>query len=255
MTVFANKQKLAEYKYKNEEEFERDIYQSYKLLFGGHTIFIDAKKKIVSKTLGGTIPDGFFFDLSDRENPEFYLVEVELSSHSFFNHIFPQITKFFAFYKNTKKQKELIEKLFSVINEDVNLRREFKKYLGEQEIFKFLSDTIDNSQNILLLMDGEKGELPEVIDTYSDTWGRMVKPLVVKKFVGLDQIVYTMTPDFEAITYINPDGLQHPEEETPQKINEEFHLEGIPEEIRKIYEEIKRTTLKLNPGAQFNPQK
>jgi len=88
MTVFSNRKRLDEYKYKNEEEFERDIYDSYKLLFGGHTIFVDAKKKIVSKTLGGTIPDGFFFDLSDIENPEFYLVEVELSSHSFFNHIF-----------------------------------------------------------------------------------------------------------------------------------------------------------------------
>ena len=29
------------------------------------------------------------FDLKDPDNPEFYLVEVELAKHSFYNHIFP----------------------------------------------------------------------------------------------------------------------------------------------------------------------
>lgn len=135
MSIFCNGKRINQYRYKSEEEFEKDIATFSKTLFGKSTIYIDAKKKIVSKTLGGTIPDGFFFDLSDIENPEFYLVEVELSSHSFFNHIFPQITKFFAFFKNTKKQKDLIGKLFSIINVDSILKNEFKKFLGEQEIF------------------------------------------------------------------------------------------------------------------------
>ena len=72
-----------------EKDFERDIFDNYKLLFGSNTILIDAKKKIAGRELGATIPDGFLFDLSDKKESKFYLVEVELTKHSFHNHIFP----------------------------------------------------------------------------------------------------------------------------------------------------------------------
>jgi uncharacterized membrane protein len=79
-----------------------------------------------------------------------------LASHDFFRHIFPQITKFFAFFKNRKSQSELIKKIYSEIDNNVALKKQFKKYLGEKEIFKFVNDTIENSQNILIIIDGEK---------------------------------------------------------------------------------------------------
>jgi hypothetical protein len=79
------------------EEFEELIRLQSKLLFGGNTIFVSTKRKLAGLTLGATIPDGFLFDMSDVENPDFYLVEVELQKHDFHRHIFPQITKFFAF--------------------------------------------------------------------------------------------------------------------------------------------------------------
>ena len=179
MNIFQNGKKYTAHQYSTEEEFENDIVDSYKLFFGASSIYINAKKKIDSKSLGGTIPDGFFFDFSDTSDPQFYLVEVELSGHSFFNHIFPQVTKFFAFYRNHKVQKSLVEKLFSTINTDGALRNEMKAHIGHQEIYKFLSDIVENSQNILLIIDGDKTELPEILDTYSDTWGKMVKHLIV----------------------------------------------------------------------------
>jgi hypothetical protein len=77
---------------------ENLLFANSKSLFGQSSILIEAKKKIDNKALGGTIPDAFLFDLKDPDNPEFYLVEVELAKHSFYNHIFPQITKFFAFF-------------------------------------------------------------------------------------------------------------------------------------------------------------
>ncbi len=55
-----------------------------KIFFGENTIFIDAKKKIDSKNIDATIPDGFLFDLSYPENPEFYHVEIELAKHDFY---------------------------------------------------------------------------------------------------------------------------------------------------------------------------
>ncbi|GAH96596.1 unnamed protein product, partial [marine sediment metagenome] len=128
----------------------------FKICFWEKAIYINIKNKIESKSLGKAIPDGILFNLADIDNPEFYLVEIELFKHDFYNHIFPQITKFFAFFNNPKSQGELIERIFSIINIDNELREEFKKYIGRKEIFKFIKDTIENSQNILLIIDDNR---------------------------------------------------------------------------------------------------
>ena len=254
MILLKDGQRFTEYKFKLEAEFEKVIVNSHKLIFGRDTIYIDAKKKIGSNTLGSAIPDGFLFDMSDPENLEFYLVEAELESHDFYHHIFPQITKFFAFYRNSKRQKELVEKLFATINTDAGLKRQFKKYLGEQEIYKFLSDVIDSSQNILLVLDGEKPELPEITDTYSDTWGKMVKVLMVKRYVCKNDAIVTVHPEFESIEY----SYEETPSEAEQKntiYSEEFHLEGVSEPVKAIYQHIKTQIKKIDKSFILNPQK
>lgn len=254
MIILQNGQRFTEHKYQLEADFEKEIADSQKAIFGKDTIYIDTKRKIGSEALGDTIPDGFLFDMSDPDNFEFYLVEVELEKHDFYRHIFPQITKFFAFYKNSKRQKELVEKLFSTINTDSALKRQFKKYLGDEEIFKFLNDVIDSSQNILMIIDGNKPELPEITDTYSDTWGKMVKLLNVKKFVHKKESIFTVDPEFETIEFSY--------EETPTEAekkstiySEEFHLEGVGENVKSVYENLKKEVLDIDDSVFFNPQK
>jgi predicted transport protein len=251
MILFSNNKRFSELKFINEPDFEKQIFSRSKNFFGKNTILIDTKKKIESEYLGGSIPDGFLFDMSDTENPEFYLIEVELEKHDFFKHIFPQITKFFSFFKNTEKQKELVEKLFSTINTENALKKQFKKYLGEKEIFKFLTDTIGNSQNILIIIDGTKSEFTEIIDTYADTWGKMVKILEIRKFGTKGDEIFTMSPEFEAIQYSTPTDA---ESETIS-ITEDFHLEGLDENLKNLYQEIKSRIEQSIPDAVFNPQK
>ena len=123
MILIKDVKRYDEKKFSLEADFENEIVAAKKMIFGQDAIYIDAKKKIGTLALGKTIPDGFLFDLSDQDNFEFYIVEVELEKHDFYNHIFPQITKFFAFFKNSKRQKELVEKLFSTINTDSALKR------------------------------------------------------------------------------------------------------------------------------------
>jgi len=130
MAIISNGKRFAQIKYAIEKDFEEEVVTQSKILFGKSTIYINAKKKIDSKSLGAVVPDGFFFDFADSTDPQFYVVEVELSEHSFYNHIFPQVTKFFAFFKSTRLRKSLVDKLFSVIAADEILRGEFKKYLG-----------------------------------------------------------------------------------------------------------------------------
>lgn len=250
--IFHSNNKFTEFTYTYEKDFGEAITNNSKLLFGVSTIYIDLKAKIDAKSLGGTIPDGLLFDLKDIDNAEFYLVEVELAKHDFYKHIFPQITKFFAFFKNPKSQNELIGKIYEVIQSDKDFEKEFKKYLAGKEIFKFIKDTIENSQNILLILDDPKPELPEIIHTYAETWGKMVQVLIFKEYRHKDDEILSLTPDFESIKLGELPGVK-PEGEVTY--TEEWHLDGVDSKVKKIYQIIKSSMLEFKPSLRFNPQK
>ncbi|MFM2385496.1 MAG: hypothetical protein RL660_253 [Bacteroidota bacterium] len=252
MKLFKSGKVYSQFQFDKEADFEKEVVQNSKQFFGQNSIYIDAKRKIETKALGNSIPDGFLFDLSDTYNPEFYIVEVELAKHDFFNHIFPQITKFFGFFKNHKGQGDLVEKIFTIINSDEELKREFKKYLGDREVYKFVKDTIQKSQNILLVIDGEKKELPEIMETYADTWGKMVKLVLLRKFSSGADNIYAMHPEFENIEFAE---IENETDGSTIDYDEDYHLEGVSESVRDIYKAIKENVLTINPNLVFNPQK
>ena len=257
MSIIVNGKRFEISRYKAESIFEDDVVTSSKTLFGESTIYINAKKKIESKSLGGVIPDGFFFDFSDPTDPQFYIVEVELSQHIFYSHIFPQITKFFAFYKNNRLQKALVDKLFTIVDNDKQIHNEFKKYLGQTEVYKFLSDILETSQNILLVSDGNIRELPEIMDTYTDTWGKMVRFIEIKKFTNGNDVVYSVSPDFETIQLVESEGAVEISSEEPEqpKYTEQFHLDDTSQNVKDIYARIKDSAMAIDPKLIFNPQK
>ena len=255
MIVYKDQNRFVEAEIKLEKQLEDDVVNNYKLFFGADSIYIDAKRKLDSKSLGGCIPDGFLFDLSDKDNPEFYIVEVELAKHDFYGHIFPQFTKFFGFFKISNNKGDLVDKLFGIINNDDSLKRNFKKYLQEKEIYKFIKDLIDESQNILLVIDGEKSELPDVMNTYNDTWGKFVKIIVLKKFVSGNDVLFTMDPEFENIDYSYVNKVIDEKQETSIEYDEHYHLENVREDIKNTYMEIKNRILKINNDAKFNCRK
>ena len=256
--IYQNGIRYVEKQYNTESDFERLVVENSKTFFGEDTIFVDVKKKIDNDSLGGVIPDGFLIDFSDKNNPEFYLVEVELVKHSFFNHIFPQITKFFAFFKNPASQGKLIEKLYTIFESDEPLRKELKTKIGSKEIFKFVKDTIENSQNILLIIDGEKKELPEIIETYTDTWGKMVKVAILKEYSPMENYsnsIFTLSPDFENIENIDIVTEKKDEEKSKSVYSESFHLEGVDDKVIAIYIRIKEALIDKIPTLQFNSQR
>jgi len=252
MILLQNGKQYKEYNYDLEESLEKEVIANSQLLFGTKSIFIEAKRRIDTKAIGASIPDGFLFDLSDKDHPEFYLVEAELAKHDFYRHIFPQITKFFAFFKNRKSQSELIEKIYSTVDSDGELKKEFKKYLGEKEIFKFIKDTIETSQNILIVIDGLKDELPEIIDTYTDTWGKMVKVMVLKKFTAGNEFIYTVEPEFSDIEYST---IELGNKEDALDITVDYHLEGVKDNVKLIYNTLVQSLLHFDKTLIFNPKK
>lgn len=240
--------------YSKEDDFEQLVAHNARTIFGDKAMYIDAKKKVNTSSLGGTIPDGFLIDLSDRDDPQFYLVEVELQSHDFFRHIFPQITRFFAFYRDSKQRHRLIETMFGLFESSPALIKQLRDLIGSHETYKFLKDTVDNGQNILIVIDGPKAEFKEIMDTYTDTWGRMVKVQIVSHFQRDSSSILTVEPPFQAIPFedaVSPDK----EMSEPSQYSEEFHLDGCETKIRDLYGRLKAEFLSIKSTLRFNPVK
>ena len=255
MVLYYQDKKLSEQQFKSEAEFENIIVENSNLFFGDSSIFIETKKKIDSKFLGGTIPDGFLIDLSDIDNPEFYIVEVELANHDFYKHIFPQITKFFSFFKNPQSVSELVEKIFNIINKDSSYKKRLKSLIKSQEIYKFLKDLIESSHNILLIIDGDKDELPEIMETYTDTWGSMVTLMLIKKFKYKDEIIYSVQPDFNDIQYGDAESSTLKRSNKVFYLTEEEKLNQTSQEAKEAYLKIKSELLNISDEIIFNPQR
>ncbi|MGN7940957.1 hypothetical protein [Virgibacillus sp. 6R] len=254
MSVYFRNQRFSEVAYTKEIELERDVVLNAEMFFGQRSIYIDTKKKIEGKSLGGSIPDGFLFDLSDLNNPVFYIVEAELSQHSFYGHIFPQITKFFAFFNNRKSQDELINKLYSLVQEDKEITEKFRSLLGKQELYKFMKDTVENSRNILIIIDGEKKELPDIMETYAE-WGNTVKLLILKKYSDGRDTVFTLEPDFENVEYSVMNIEEDADEEVKKEYTEEILMEYAIKEIRELYLSIRNRVKQSYSDAEFNATK
>jgi predicted transport protein len=253
--IYMEGKRFTETEFEREEEFEKIIRDNSKTLFGSKTVYFDLKNKVESKTLGSAIPDGLLFDFKDKENPEFYLLEVELQKHDFYKHMFPQITKFFAFFKNPTSRNNLIDKVFSIVKSDPKLEAEFTELLGKKEIYKSLKDMIENSQNILLILDENKPELQEVFETYTDTWDKMVKVEILKQYTANGKTIFTMNPDFEEIELVEPTVEEEAEEGYPERYSESYHLEDVENNIVRVYEKIKNAMTRLDPEIKVNPQK
>lgn len=257
MLILNKDKKYIEFWYELEKDYEKEIEDNSDHIFGSKAVYIPYKRKINTRNLGGTIPDGFLIDFSDESNPEFYIVEIELSTHDFYSHIFPQITKFFAFFRNQISKSELIRKIFEIIQSDTQIRNNIVRFINNSEIFKFINDLITDSQNILLVIDEMKPEFSEIQETYTDTWGKYVKIINVKLFHHNNQeVIFLINPEFEDISYIaNIEQSSEEEPEENSQIDENYHLSELAPKINDIYNYIKTAIRDFNSEVIFNPQK
>lgn len=248
--IFMNGKRYEETKFSREEHFEDLIYSNSKTLFGEKSIYLNIKKKLDAKSLGYTIPDGFLFDFRNPNYVDFYLVEVEMASHDFYRHIFPQITKFFAFFKE-KKRMELIDKIYTYIKSNQEIEDSFKSFIGKKELYKSLKDILDDSQNILLVIDEPIDEITEIQKTYTDTWGKIVQVEIVKQYQSDGKSILFLDPEFEQL------GLSStaPTEEQEIIYNVAYHKNGVEESINRTYDSIVHTVQQLDNTIQVNPQK
>jgi len=254
ISLYLNGQNCQKVCYNKEDTFEQFVVDNADTIFGEKSVYIPLKHKIDNDALGGRIPDGVLFNLSNMGKPEFYLVEVELQSHDFRSHIYRQIDNFFDFFSNLRERNKLIEKIDTNIND--HLRNKIQNLIGKKEIYRFLKDTINNNQNILIIIDGHKVEIEEKIQHRPETWGKWVKIQIIKHFKYDNQNIILTEPPFQNLEFGDAITTSNDIEKPDTNIyTEEFHLKDCNENVKNVYNKLKQSFLNIKNTIRFKPVK
>jgi predicted transport protein len=234
-----------EIKFKSEKELEQLVLINSKTFFGENALFFKDKNEVRDERF----PDKFLLDFSNPEKPRIYLIEVILPEQRF-GQYFVRITHFFALLRDKNNHEELLRKLCEIINANKELRKELITLIPKEvENPVFLSSLLINRPLVLLISSEEQSELPLLVETYTETWGKMLKTLIIRKYSDEGKEVYPTTPAFADLLKSDK---RKPEVE---KSTEEDHLNSVPENIRDVYTEIKAALLKADSSIEFNPKK
>jgi predicted transport protein len=238
----------------NEASLEKAIQSNCKQIFGPDSFYFDKKKLIKSRAGVASIPDGYviFFD----PNPKWCILEVELTSHSIYDHLIPQLTKFNRGIEDSSTRKKLVEIFYETITDDELLKAKLKQKIGSGEIYKFLSDLILEAPLIVVAIDQRTAELEEAL---RDIRGE-VKVLEFKTFQreGIsDQLnAYAFEPIVKTKKKIKLTENDTSIEEVSrvrsgigQAIYELFNKKGIE---NVTYEECEVLAKQIKPDTKFN---
>jgi len=239
----------------NEAALEEAIKSNFQHIFGPDSFYLDVKKLIKSKAGIASIPDGYVILFEPK--PRWCILEVELASHSIYDHIVPQLTKFNRGIENSSSRKKIVEMFYSIINEDEVLKAKLKQQIKTGEIYKFISDLISENPLIVVAIDQRTDELEEAIrDIRGDvrvlefrTFQRegitdqitayVFEPIVKSK--DKSKLVKSETIIKEVSTWRGGIG---------QSIYELFDEKGIE---NVTYEECETLAKKIKPDTKFNP--
>ena len=148
----------------SESKFEKVVSEHITEIFGLSSEYFDVKKKMTSEAGIASIPDAYLI-LAEDSRIRWYLVEIELSSHSIYDHVLPQVTKFKVGLKKTENRRKIVDFLHDEIISDPSRKEKLRSVVGGNEIHRFLNDTFAREPALLILVDSRTKELEEVINS------------------------------------------------------------------------------------------
>ena len=189
MKILLNGKEYIEYQYEKEEEFEKDVIENSKALFGEKTIYIDVKKRLKPKYNNASIPDGYLFDYTIADRPKLYFIENELKNHSIKDHICPQMLQFALNYKyNLLELKELLIVSITELGYDIDKISKEASYRNADDMF---TNIINNEKlNVIIPIDEISDELKEAISYFNFR----IDLREFKKYVCGNSVQFTFEP-------------------------------------------------------------
>jgi len=150
------------YRYKNELELQRLVQENIHQLFGPGAFFFPGVRIGAGRGQSGVkgIPDGFVLAVAQRK---WYIVEVELAHHSYFDHIAPQVMRFYAAWENASRRKELKDRFADAIDESP-VKVEALSSHGIKEVYRFISDMLEQKPTLVVIIDEEVKDLDQLKD-------------------------------------------------------------------------------------------
>ena len=149
----------------NENELKNAIHKNYRHVFGLDSFYFDFKSKIRSKAGVSSIPDAYV--ISFNKSPQWYILEFELSTHSAYDHVFPQLTKFRKAIEEGTTRRDIVDIFYDTIMTDPVLQAEIKQKIGSGEVHKFLSDLVSQQPVIIVAVDQKTPQLEEALQDFS----------------------------------------------------------------------------------------
>lgn len=194
MIIIAEK-KFVTSSFENEEEIEQVVIANAEFIFGPDSIMLP-KSLIKSADGSGTIPDGFAIDFSARR---WFIVEAELSSHSVWTHIAPQVAKQIVAAQQPASRKLLIEIVVNRVREDTSLRERIEELgIDEIDIRQVLTEIIELPPIVGIPIDHVSSDLRE----WAQTLKNEVKLWIVRKLRNLkdsSEILYEIPDEFRPV--------------------------------------------------------
>ena len=184
------------YEYSKEGDFERDIIEHAKEIFGPKSVYIDMKKKIEKDNIL-TIPDGYLLDFSFENDPRLYIIENELVIHDPYKHIGQQLLKFSISYKASGRniKKYLLEKIYEDSVSKKLIEKGFSQ-AGYKNIDAFLEDIIfEKEVRAIIVIDKITPDLENVVNQLT----MKIDILEFQTFISGKEIINKFTPFQEEI--------------------------------------------------------
>lgn len=182
------------FEYDNESEFEKDIIEYSKDIFGNNALYLDVKRRISEQRVI-TIPDGYLIDFSFIHDPRLYIVENELVIHDPYKHIGQQLLKFLVSYKGAGREiKAFLLRKISEDRKKVKTLNEYLKKSGHRNIDDFIEDIIFNKPvGIIVMIDEITDDLSNVLNQFA----HKIDILEFKKYTNQKnpkEIIYQFIP-------------------------------------------------------------
>jgi hypothetical protein len=191
-TLLIDGVKYEEWAPPSEGEFERMVEEHAKDIFGEESIYLE-KHRLRTKSGIGSIPDGYVIIVGDQ--PQWHIVEVELSTHPLYEHIVPQISKFINGIKNPSTQRDIVDTLYREIDSNDFIKLRLKKATGTTETYKFLSDLISKPPVVTIIIEKRTEQLDEAISALAHPQIRVVEfQTFTREGVGLDVHAHFFKP-------------------------------------------------------------
>ena len=193
--IIIDDRRFIEASFVNEEEIERVVLANAEYIFGADSILLP-KSLIRSADGSGTIPDGYAIDFATRR---WFIVEAELSSHSVWGHIAPQVSKQIVAASQPASRERIIDTVVDRIRADSVLKARIDELgVAEIDIARVLREIIESPPVVGIPIDHVSTDLRE----WAQTLRNEVKLWIVRKLVDFhdpDSVLYEIPDEYRPV--------------------------------------------------------